>query len=365
MSAEISIVLPVYNGEKLLGESIESVINQTFSNWELIVVNDCSTDGTRDIIERYVSKDDRIKIVNNEANQKLPRSLNIGFKHAKGKYLTWTSDDNQYYPRALEEMYLYLESHSECPMVCANEQIIDNNNTEIDDWFDFDVRVLPYLNCVGACFLYRNEVLNTVGEYDPEMFLVEDYDYWLRILMKYGDIGYIAEKLYQYRWHDNSLSKKHSNGVIYQRNILRKRYLNYILESLNKDRMESEIFLLFCELKENGMISFGDIVEFCNYLPELKNMLLGEIENEKKIIAYGAGKIGEELLAKHFNEVVCFVDSDKVKVGKELYGKKIISLDELKSIYKNYNVVISVNKHHQLDIMKILFNYGIEFRIYS
>ena len=102
-----SIVLPTYNGEEFLSNSIESVINQTFQDWELIIVNDCSTDNSLSIAEEYFKKDNRIRIINNAENKKLPESLNIGFREAKGDYFTWTSDDNEYYPNAIEKSYIY------------------------------------------------------------------------------------------------------------------------------------------------------------------------------------------------------------------------------------------------------------------
>ena len=101
---KVSIVLPTYNGEKYIKESIESILSQTLTDWELIIVNDCSKDTTASIISEYASEDDRIKIITNEQNQKLPESLNIGFRQACGEYLTWTSDDNMYKPQALKTM---------------------------------------------------------------------------------------------------------------------------------------------------------------------------------------------------------------------------------------------------------------------
>jgi len=90
----ISIVLPVYNGEKYLAVAIDSFLNQTHSNFELIIVNDCSKDSSLAIVERYAARDARIKIINNRENKKLPASLNIGHQLAKGEYITRTSDDN-------------------------------------------------------------------------------------------------------------------------------------------------------------------------------------------------------------------------------------------------------------------------------
>ena len=104
----ISIVLPIYNGEKYMKQSIDSVINQTYANWELLIVDDGSTDNTAAIAREYAEKDNRIKYYKNPQNMRLPKTLNRGFSLATGDYLTWTSDDNYYYPTALEKMYTTL-----------------------------------------------------------------------------------------------------------------------------------------------------------------------------------------------------------------------------------------------------------------
>src|SRR5574344_1664031 len=119
MSKLVSVVLPVYNGEKYLAQSIESVLNQTYKDIELIIVNDCSTDKTEEIAQSYVDKDFRVKLINNTENQKLPKSLNIGFQNASGDYYSWTSDDNFYDLTAIEKMVKHLDENPEDVMVTA------------------------------------------------------------------------------------------------------------------------------------------------------------------------------------------------------------------------------------------------------
>ena len=97
---KISVVLPVYNGEAYLKDAIKSILNQTFQDFELIIVDDCSTDRTTEIVKRYVDCDSRIILIQNKVNLKLPESLNKGFSHATGDYWTWTSCDNLYMPDA-------------------------------------------------------------------------------------------------------------------------------------------------------------------------------------------------------------------------------------------------------------------------
>jgi len=203
----VSIVLPTYNGEKYIVQALESILAQTYQNWELIVVDDSSTDSTNDIVSSYVEKDSRISIIKNEINQKVAKSLNIGFEKANGKYFTWTSDDNYYYPQALEKMVKFLEHKPDFSMVYAISDKIDENNKIIGVWGQDapTVEKLFDLNICGACFLYTKEVAQKVGKYRVGIDLVEDHDYWIRILLN-AKIANIHEHLYAYRVHSLSLT---------------------------------------------------------------------------------------------------------------------------------------------------------------
>lgn len=234
----VSIVLPVYNGEKCLSQSIESVLSQTYKNIELIIVNDCSTDNSQQIAEEWAYKDNRVKVVINEQNQKLPESLNIGFRNASGDYFTWTSDDNYYRDTAIEEMVSFLESRQDVDLVYCDFEKIDGNSKFLSYLkVDSDPRNLIKLNTVGACFLYRKEIALKVGEYDKNKFLVEDYDYWLRIGLT-GKIAALNKNLYTYRSHEASLSMTRANDVRHGTEGL---LIEYYLPYLNK----------FPELKED------------------------------------------------------------------------------------------------------------------
>lgn len=207
MDKKVSIVLPVYNGERYLKESIESILNQTYSNWELIIVNDCSTDSTSEIINSYAKKDNRIKIINNDTNLKLPKSLNVGFDSATGEYYSWTSDDNMYKENAIEYMVNFLNENPNADLISCNFNYIGEKNDFVSA-LEIEKRTpknLLYINDIGACFMYRASIANKVGEYDANMFLAEDYDYWMRIAST-GNIAYSSEILYLYRSHENSLS---------------------------------------------------------------------------------------------------------------------------------------------------------------
>ena len=123
----VSIVMPVYNGEQYLKESIESILSQTFQDWELWLVNDCSTDSSPQIMEEYTKRDPRVHMLSNLENQKLPRTLNIGFRHAGGEYLTWTSDDNRYKESAIERMVQALEENPSYGMAYSSMEYLQED----------------------------------------------------------------------------------------------------------------------------------------------------------------------------------------------------------------------------------------------
>ena len=182
-NSKISMVLPVYNGERFLGQAIESILAQVYTNWELIIVNDCSTDSSESIMIHYAQMDDRIKIINNPDNLKLPRSLNVGFKIATGDYFTWTSDDNLLKPNMLKRLCEELDASQEYGLVYSNHDEIDEEGVHIRDNILGEPDDMGKTgNVCGASFLYRRSVAELVGEYDPDLFLAEDYEAILPVL---------------------------------------------------------------------------------------------------------------------------------------------------------------------------------------
>ena len=131
-------------------------------------------------IREYAKRDERVRIIHNVVNQRLPESLNIGFRTALGKYLTWTSDDNRYLPTALARMVEELDNNNDCPMVCADMHYIDAKGNITGKAPGYDEYYMLSEDLIGACFLYRREVLDIIGEYDPSRVYVEDYDYELK-----------------------------------------------------------------------------------------------------------------------------------------------------------------------------------------
>lgn len=212
MAPRVSVVLPTHNRADLLPVAVESVRSQTFSDWELILVDDGSTDDTPQVVKSFVAQDSRIRSVRNDPNIRLPRALNRGFSEARGELLTWTSDDNLYLPEALEKMVAALDGSLDVGLVYAGMTVVDDDLKPLYPWACLPVEEQPVQPWVGACFLYRRSVMEAVGDYDPGTTLAEDLDYWIRVRLQFPMLA-LPETLYLYRDHPGSLSSLHSAKV--------------------------------------------------------------------------------------------------------------------------------------------------------
>jgi glycosyltransferase involved in cell wall biosynthesis len=195
-----------------LREAIESCLNQTFPDWELIIVDDASTDETPAIIAQYLERDERVRSITNAANRKLPASLNIGFEAARGDLLTWTSDDNLYRPGALDEMVAFLRRSPHIDLVYADFTVIDEHGLPTKPGWTGPLSELPLADVIGACFLYRRKVHERLGGYAEDLYLVEDYDFWMRA-SKLFKFGWLQRDLYLYRSHPHSLTSTRTQDI--------------------------------------------------------------------------------------------------------------------------------------------------------
>jgi glycosyltransferase involved in cell wall biosynthesis len=207
---KVSVVLPTYNSAKYLRQSIDSCLNQTYKNIELIIVDDGSTDETPTIVGSY--KDQRIKYIRHEKNRGLPTALNTGFSNSEGEYLAWTSDDNQYTPSAIMEMVTCLQNNRGYDFVYSDFWIQRSDSSvkelcQLSDNPDF----LKNYNRI-ACFLYSRRVHESIGDYNDRYALVEDYEYWLRALKQFKFLHHPVP-LYIYLSHPDSLTDKKTHII--------------------------------------------------------------------------------------------------------------------------------------------------------
>jgi len=185
----VTVFTPNYNKAKYLPETIESVLHQTYENFEYIIIDDCSTDDSWDIISNYASKDERIKAYRNNENLKIVKTRNKGFQYSskEAKYFAILDSDDVSTLERLEKQVNFLEENPRYGLIGSDLIVIDEESKEIGyrkyASSDFDIRkVITRLNPIAqSSVLIRKEAIQEVGFYDEKWSVCQDYDYWLRI----------------------------------------------------------------------------------------------------------------------------------------------------------------------------------------
>lgn len=207
-SPAISIVLPVHNGEAFLAAALESILSQSFADFELIAVDDMSSDASPQILAAFANKDSRVRVITLDTNAKLPGALNAGFARARADWLSWTSDDNLLHPDMLATLLAARDRHPDADIIHAGYRVIDANGKAVGHTPSESARHLLERNVVGCCFLYRRAVDESLGGYDETLFGAEDYDFWLRAARAGFRFHALEQELYDYRRHDHSLTDR-------------------------------------------------------------------------------------------------------------------------------------------------------------
>lgn len=211
MSPAVSVLLPVYNAEAYLAAAVESILHQSFTDFELLIIDDGSTDGSLSILQTYAAQDTRIRLISRE-NQGLIATLNQMVEAAKGEFLARMDADDIATPNRLKLQVAFLQQHPEVVCVGGAFDLIDSqsrtvafipmpeNNDEIQQMILMGRTIINH-----PCALIRRSALQQIGGYDASMKTVEDLDMLLRI----GEVGQLAnlpDVVLQYRFHSNSVS---------------------------------------------------------------------------------------------------------------------------------------------------------------
>lgn len=201
----ISVVLPVYNVEPYIKEAIDSVMNQTIQDFEILIIDDCSTDNTLDVVRAY--DDERIKIITKACNKGLIDSLNIGFELAKGKYIARMDGDDINVQHRFEKQIEILEKNPNIKACgCWLQEFGSSNRIIKHRELHNEIVARLLISCsmsLGGVMLNREWAIRT--RFDENKKHVEDYDFWARMAWS-GDFYNIQEVLYYYRIHENQIS---------------------------------------------------------------------------------------------------------------------------------------------------------------
>ncbi|SKB26457.1 glycosyltransferase [Malaciobacter marinus] len=316
----VSVVMSVYNSEKYLHEAIESILNQTYTNFEFIIINDGSTDSSLSIIEENMKKDERIVLISRE-NKGLPYSLNEGIEKAQGKYIARMDADDISLTSRFEEQVRFMEENAEIGIcgtaieVFSEKEINSKIYKNPENHSEMKVRLLFSVCFAHPSVMIKKEILNKYGlEYNIHYTNAQDYELWSKI-SEVTTMANISKILLKYRVSENSITTITDT----KRSELRYKLLSdvfkkYIDQLAIKNTEEENRLHFIIGLNERIVKADIDLRFLSNYLDKL-------IEANKKTKVFDETYL-EQFLAKKFLIVVYYKikKKDISFLGAAFYG---------------------------------------------
>lgn len=227
---KVSLIMSVYNGRKHVRKAIESVLDQTCADFEFIIIDDASTDGTSAVLDAFVAKDQRVKVIKNPVNIGLTKSLNKALEIAGGQYIARMDADDICLPERLEKQLAYMENHRDVGALGTNIKIIDDHDNIIKipnlPKNNFETYLRRKNVFIHGSLMFRKQVLLDANGYDPKMKLTQDYELLLRLSEK-TRLFCLPDCLYLLRRHKTSLSYVKCLTQIYYTTMAKKIFYNW------------------------------------------------------------------------------------------------------------------------------------------
>jgi len=227
MNYPISVVMSIFNGEQYLAEAIESILSQTFKDFEFIIIDDGSTDKSVQIINSY--KDNRIKLIRQE-NKGLASALNIGIKISQGKYIARMDADDISFPNRLELQYNFLENNCICAAAGTSAEIIDKDGNYLytsqvcTDWETIKKR-LPDSPFYHSSVLFKKDIAERCGLYNENLYISQD-KVLFAVMAKYGELRNLSDILIKYRISPYALTTNYKKITIKRNEIINRALQN-------------------------------------------------------------------------------------------------------------------------------------------
>jgi glycosyltransferase involved in cell wall biosynthesis len=283
---QISIIVPCYNQGKYLEECLQSVINQTYQNWECIIINDGSTDNTEEIALKWTILDNRFKYFY-KTNGGLSSARNAGIKKSKGKFIQLLDSDDLLESKKLETQIDYLNIHEAIDLVYCSAKFFFNDDIEQNylarekinnDWtldqiypdFNFKRRLNNWNIMVVSAPLFKRTILKTVGFFDENLKSLEDWDFWIRICYMNFNIAYLEklpDSLTLIRCYSGSMS---TNSFVMLESELKVRFKHIKIGLKNKERLQMAQEKLISYMKKRANQSrknlIFDIYKYCKFI---------------------------------------------------------------------------------------------------
>lgn len=222
MKELVSIITPLYNSEEFISETVDSVLAQSYNNWEMLIVDDCSTDKGVNIVKKYQNEDDRIKLIQLEKNSGAAVARNIAIKNANGRYIAFLDSDDLWQPKKLKRQIKFMQEN-DYAFTYTNYQKITESGGLIDEIVISPLKLnykkalhANYIGCLTA--IYDTKKIGKI--YMPEIRKRQDYGLWLKILKQVNGHG-LNENLAYYRVRENSVSSNKLDLIKYHWKLYR------------------------------------------------------------------------------------------------------------------------------------------------
>ena len=219
---KVSIITPSYNSTRFISQTIESVLAQTYQDWEMIVVDDCSTDNSCDVVERYSQKDSRIKLIKLQQNSGPAIARNRAILEARGRYIAFLDADDLWYPQKLEKQLNFMTENS-LAFTYSSYDLMDEDGNDLGSFTT--KKSISYKKMLKTCSvgcltaIYDTQKLGKI--YMPDILKRQDYGLWLKILKEMDATKGILEPLARYRIMKNSVSSNKLKASLYMWRIYR------------------------------------------------------------------------------------------------------------------------------------------------
>jgi len=326
----VSVILPVYNAGTYLSIAINSILKQTFTDFELLIINDCSTDNSLSIISSFT--DERIRVINNKKNFGLIDTLNIGIDSARGKYIARMDQDDYSLPERFAKQVTYLENNLKVAVLATRIAFINSEGEITGDWSD-DTKytqeksirhAMAFSNCIAhPTVMVRAEVYKKY-KYKIYQKSSEDWDLWLRLLADGLVIHKLDEVLLHYRIHPQSIMTGEKNNVTLQQRLIKTKY-NFLIHQLPK------INSYFILVKYSMLRSFASHLKYNILPPLLRN--LKRIFTSSPFAVLSQYNLLKKTLANHKTNLIFFFPYTHIGGAERVHA-------DIVSVFKSNNPIV-------------------------
>ena len=244
----LTVLMPVYNGEAYLADAVQSILNQTYGDFEFIIIDDCSSDGTAEILGGFTG-DSRVSIIRNQQNLRLARSLNRGLALARGKFIVRMDADDVSSPERLAQQVEWI-TKTEADVCFCRFYDLDVETGKIVLWRHLDETTRRWRVLFNNFFgphpgvIFRKESILAVGGYDPDYERAEDYDLWDRCLSARQKLAHQPQALLTMRRHRNRVTQQYLSEVNESARSVSCRALRSLIPDLTEDQCDGLRWLI-------------------------------------------------------------------------------------------------------------------------